>query len=63
MVKAKTTAPPRPRNTEPIYAHIVGWGVGLPERTMTNDDLTAFVDTSDESVSYTHLTLPTNREV
>ncbi len=48
MVKAKTTAPPRPRNTEPIYAHIVGWGVGLPERTMTNDDLTAFVDTSDE---------------
>ncbi|MBN1286946.1 MAG: ketoacyl-ACP synthase III [Anaerolineae bacterium] len=30
------------------YAHIVGWGMAVPERTLTNDDLAAFVDTSDE---------------
>jgi 3-oxoacyl-[acyl-carrier-protein] synthase-3 len=30
------------------YAHIVGWGVSLPERVMTNDDWAQLVDTSDE---------------
>ena len=30
------------------YAHIVGWGMAVPEKAMTNDDLSAFVDTSDE---------------
>ena len=29
-------------------AHIVGWGMAVPERVMTNDDLAAMVDTSDE---------------
>ncbi len=33
---------------EPIYAHIVGWGMAVPERIMTNDDLSAFVDTTNE---------------
>lgn len=30
------------------YAHVVGWGMAVPERRMTNDDLAAFIDTSDE---------------
>ncbi len=31
-----------------IYAHIVGWGMAVPETRMTNDDLSAIVETSDE---------------
>jgi 3-oxoacyl-[acyl-carrier-protein] synthase III len=31
-----------------IYAHIVGWGIGLPEKAMTNDDLASFIDTTDD---------------
>lgn len=31
-----------------IYAHIVGWGKYIPEKVVTNDDLTEFMDTSDE---------------
>jgi 3-oxoacyl-[acyl-carrier-protein] synthase III len=30
------------------YAHIIGWGSGIPRRVMTNDDWTKLVDTSDE---------------
>lgn len=30
------------------YAHIVGWGCCLPERTVTNAELSQLVDTSDE---------------
>ncbi|GAB4529195.1 MAG: ketoacyl-ACP synthase III [Anaerolineae bacterium] len=30
------------------YAHIVGWGMSVPERVMTNDDWAQLVDTSDE---------------
>lgn len=30
------------------YAHIVGWGCYLPDRTVTNDELSQIVDTSDE---------------
>jgi 3-oxoacyl-[acyl-carrier-protein] synthase-3 len=30
------------------YAHIVGWGMSLPKRVMTNDDWAQLVDTSDE---------------
>lgn len=38
-------------NSEPPalrYARIVGWGMAVPERVLSNDDLAAFVDTSDE---------------
>ena len=31
-----------------IQAHIVGWGKYVPERVLTNEDLTHMVDTSDE---------------
>lgn len=31
----------------PRYAHIVGWGMAVPERVLTNRDLEAIVDTSD----------------
>ncbi len=34
--------------TDAIYAHIVGWGMAVPDHVLTNDDLAAFVDTSDE---------------
>lgn len=30
------------------YAHIVGWGSYLPERILTNDDISQIVDTSDD---------------
>ncbi len=33
---------------ERIYAHIVGWGMAVPDRVMTNDDLAAFVETSSD---------------
>ncbi|MBN1318066.1 MAG: ketoacyl-ACP synthase III, partial [Anaerolineales bacterium] len=36
----------RPRQLR--YAHIIGWGKYLPEKVLTNEDLTRMVDTSDE---------------
>lgn len=30
------------------YAHITGWGMSVPERVLTNDDLAKKVDTTDE---------------
>ena len=30
------------------YAHITGWGVAIPEKVLTNDDLAQMVDTNDE---------------
>lgn len=41
--------PPAQRpGTEPIYAHVVGWGMAVPERIMKNEDIATFVDTNDE---------------
>ena len=31
-----------------IFAHIVGWGMSLPQRVMTNEDWAKLVDTTDE---------------
>jgi len=31
-----------------VYAHIVGWGKYLPEKVITNDDISALLDTSDD---------------
>ncbi len=31
-----------------LYAHIVGWGMAVPDNIMTNDDLAAIVETDDE---------------
>ncbi|MEP7290908.1 MAG: beta-ketoacyl-ACP synthase III [Chloroflexota bacterium] len=36
-----------PRADE-IYAHIVGWGMAVPDKVLSNDDLAAIVETSDE---------------
>jgi len=33
------------------YAHIIGWGMALPERVLTNDDLARMVDTTDEWIA------------
>lgn len=33
---------------EPRYAQIVGWGIHVPEKVITNNDLEQIVDTSDE---------------
>lgn len=33
------------------YAHIVGWGMYVPQRVMTNDDLARIVDTTDEWIT------------
>jgi 3-oxoacyl-[acyl-carrier-protein] synthase-3 len=35
-------------NGPPRYAHIVGWGVEIPERVLTNDEIARMVETSDE---------------
>ncbi|MBZ0286219.1 MAG: beta-ketoacyl-ACP synthase 3, partial [Anaerolineae bacterium] len=31
-----------------IYAHIVGWGMAVPDKVLTNNDLAAIVETTDE---------------
>lgn len=36
------------QTSAPRYAHITGWGMAVPERVLTNLDLEAIVDTSDE---------------
>jgi 3-oxoacyl-[acyl-carrier-protein] synthase III len=33
---------------QPTYAHIVGWGMAVPETVLTNDDISAFVETNNE---------------
>lgn len=35
-------------NDEPRYAQIIGWGIHVPEKVITNSDLEQIVDTSDE---------------
>ncbi|MBX3084215.1 MAG: ketoacyl-ACP synthase III [Anaerolineae bacterium] len=41
--------PSRPSRTQPTrYAHIVGWGMKVPDKVVTNADLEAVVETSDE---------------
>ncbi len=35
-------------NPTPIYAHVVGWGMAVPESVLTNDDLSAIVETNDQ---------------
>jgi 3-oxoacyl-[acyl-carrier-protein] synthase-3 len=37
-----------PAHKTGIYAHIVGWGMAVPETVLTNDDLAAIVETNDE---------------
>lgn len=32
----------------PIYAHVTGWGMAVPDRIMTNQELEKIVDTNDE---------------
>ena len=39
---------PQPAAARPRYAQIVGWGMALPERVVTNDDLARMVETSDD---------------
>ncbi|PJF43702.1 MAG: ketoacyl-ACP synthase III [Phototrophicales bacterium] len=36
------------RNHAPRYAHIIGWGMEVPSRVLTNRDLEAIVETNDE---------------
>ena len=31
-----------------VFAHVVGWGMAVPDKVMTNEDISAFVETSDE---------------
>jgi 3-oxoacyl-[acyl-carrier-protein] synthase-3 len=33
------------------FAHIVGWGMAVPEKVLTNDELARMVDTSDEWIA------------
>ena len=48
MLMARPNKTRRRLNGNQRYAHIVGWGVEIPKRIMTNDDLTEFMDTNDE---------------
>jgi 3-oxoacyl-[acyl-carrier-protein] synthase-3 len=36
------------KNRTPLQAHIIGWGMAVPKRTLSNGDLEAIVDTSDQ---------------
>jgi 3-oxoacyl-[acyl-carrier-protein] synthase III len=36
------------RNGTGIYAHLVGWGMAVPEGILTNEDLEAIIETNDE---------------
>ncbi|MEN8243260.1 MAG: 3-oxoacyl-ACP synthase, partial [Chloroflexota bacterium] len=31
-----------------MYAHITGWGTALPEKILTNDEISKIVDTTDQ---------------
>jgi 3-oxoacyl-[acyl-carrier-protein] synthase III len=42
------TASKQPGYSLATYAHIIGWGMAVPERIMTNDDLSAIVETDDK---------------
>ena len=42
---------------------ILSTGSYVPERVVTNAEVDAMMGESTSAVSYTHLTLPTNREV
>ncbi|MGB7340910.1 MAG: beta-ketoacyl-ACP synthase III [Phototrophicaceae bacterium] len=42
---------PNGKSPTGIYAHIVGWGMAVPDNIMTNDDLAAIVDTNDEWIT------------
>lgn len=46
MRKQDSTLPPD--GGSGIYAHVVGWGMAVPETVLTNHDLEAIVETSDE---------------
>ncbi|MFZ2487088.1 MAG: beta-ketoacyl-ACP synthase III [Anaerolineae bacterium] len=48
MKNPKTSAPAVLRDPRPRYAQIVGWGMALPERVLTNHELAQRVATSDE---------------
>lgn len=48
---AKEKSKVLPRHDTGIYAHIVGWGMAVPDTIMTNNDLSAIVETSDEWIS------------
>ncbi len=50
MVMDKTGSTPRFPDTG-IYAHIVGWGMSVPDTKLTNEDLSAIVDTNDEWIT------------
>lgn len=38
-------------NNNRVYAHIVGWGMAVPDRVLSNNDLAAIVETSDEWIA------------
>lgn len=40
-----------PRRDTGIYAHIVGWGMAVPDTVMTNDQMSAIVETNDEWIA------------
>jgi 3-oxoacyl-[acyl-carrier-protein] synthase III len=42
-----TANPPKVAYSHATYAHIIGWGMAVPERVMTNDDIAAIVETDD----------------
>ncbi len=49
MLKPKATS--TPRHESGIYAHIIGWGMAVPDNIMTNDDISAIVETNDEWIT------------
>lgn len=46
-LESQRPQPPAAREPQ-LYAHITGWGMAVPEKVLTNDDLARMVDTNDE---------------
>lgn len=50
-VNGKHVPLPPPPSQYTRYAHITGWGMAVPEKILTNDELARMVDTSDEWIT------------
>ncbi len=42
------SSPPGAETAAARFAHVIGWGMAVPEQVMTNDDIAAFVETNDD---------------
>jgi len=49
--EVQQAARPNGKSMGSLYAHVTGWGMAVPERILTNDEIAQRVDTSDEWIT------------